>query len=139
MKYLLIYEEKKRGNYLVYLNKEEGILYQSTILITDNTEREILIKRTRRILPSELNKQILKDNLEKLFKSEDRLHHVEELMQFISSHYNRQFVYQVPENLLDKPINASKRKDFPVWDQWPDDLKKELEEICGPMMEQLGY
>jgi len=39
---------------------------------------------------------------------------------------------------LDRKIHESPNE-FPAWEKWPTDQKRQFEQICGPLMEELGY
>jgi hypothetical protein len=37
------------------------------------------------------------------------------------------------------PVNESRKKDFPRYEEWPSDKRQTFWDICGPMMEEPGY
>jgi hypothetical protein len=42
------------------------------------------------------------------------------------------------EGWLKKKVHMSS-KDFPAWDNWTSEQKEQFQQICGPLMEKLGY
>ena len=41
--------------------------------------------------------------------------------------------------LRDKPVNASRGREVPVFDAWPATDRQALFDLCGPLMERYGY
>ncbi|MGC9400542.1 MAG: hypothetical protein ACP5HM_15595 [Anaerolineae bacterium] len=76
---------------------------------------------------------------EDIFESEDRYQHLAELVNFAT---DMPGVDPVPaealEGWLDRRIHKSSG-DFPAWPEWSTQQKQQFKEICGSLMEELGY
>jgi hypothetical protein len=76
---------------------------------------------------------------EDIFKSENRYQHLAELVNFAT---DMPRVDPVPAQALagwlDRRIHKSSG-DFPAWSEWSEQHKQQFVEICGPLMEELGY
>lgn len=40
---------------------------------------------------------------------------------------------------LQEPINMAPRDTYPPWSAWPDSVRAQVLDVCGPLMETLGY
>jgi hypothetical protein len=98
---------------------------------------------------SRLNKYALKTvqenpnarvfRFEDIFKSENRYQHLAELVNFAT---DMPGVDPVPAEALDGWLDRKIHKssgDFPAWPEWSTQQKQQFTEICGPLMEELGY
>jgi hypothetical protein len=76
---------------------------------------------------------------EDIFKSENRYQHLAELVDFTT---DMPGVDPVPAEALDGWLDRKIHKssgDFPAWPEWSTQQKQQFTEICGPLMEELGY
>jgi hypothetical protein len=76
---------------------------------------------------------------EDIFKSKDRYQHLAELVDFVTYMPG---VAPVPTKALDGWLDHQIHKssgDFPAWPEWSTQHKQQFVEICGPLMEELGY
>lgn len=76
---------------------------------------------------------------EDIFKSENRYQHLAELVNFAT---DMPGVDPVPAEALDGWLDRRIHKssgDFPAWSEWSTQQKQQFIEICGPLMEELGY
>ncbi len=46
---------------------------------------------------------------------------------------------KLAENAGREQVNASPEMNFPKWPDWPADLKQQLLDYCGELMERYGY
>jgi hypothetical protein len=76
---------------------------------------------------------------EDLFHSENRYGHLENLLTFLSNFPAQSFGFQIPNDVLDRRIHRTRNHRFPDWPDWKPQRRQELSEICGPLMESLGY
>jgi hypothetical protein len=76
---------------------------------------------------------------EDIFKSKNRYQNLTELVDFVT---DMPGVDPVPtkglDGWVDRKIHKSS-KDFPAWPEWSVQQKQQFVEICGPLMEELGY
>jgi len=95
----------------------------NNILLTavDNLESAILVK------------------FEDLFHSENRYQHLENLLTFLSCYATRSFEFHIPNGVLERKIHRGRHRRFPAWLDWKPQRKQELQQICGPLMQALGY
>jgi len=76
---------------------------------------------------------------EDIFESEDRYQHLAELINFAT---DMPGVDPVPAEALDGWLDRRIHKSsggFPAWSEWSTQQKQQFIEICGPLMEELGY
>jgi hypothetical protein len=76
---------------------------------------------------------------EDVFYSPDRYTHIERLLSHTSSFMDCRYPYQVKKGTFDFQKNVNIAYDFPPWDNWSSDLRKQLIDICGSLGRQLGY
>lgn len=76
---------------------------------------------------------------EEIFQANDRYQHLLELVHFLIPDSHRHLVSsETLDGWLNRKIHKS-QGGFPVWDQWSIDHRQQFLEICGPLMEKLGY
>lgn len=76
---------------------------------------------------------------ENIFNSEDRYRHLAHLVEFSTNMPGLRLVpSQALQGWLDENIHVS-NKAFPSWADWSASRKQRFLDICGPLMEQLGY
>ena len=76
---------------------------------------------------------------EDIFKSENRYQHLAELVNFAT---DMPGVHPVPSEALDGWLDRRIHRSsggFPAWPDWPPEQKQRFTEICGSLMEALGY
>lgn len=76
---------------------------------------------------------------EDLFLADDRVDRLREMLDFMTHFPDRDFHYDLDGKVLDTPRNASKRRPFAGWRDWNKTQARQLQQICGPLMEALGY
>lgn len=76
---------------------------------------------------------------EDLFLSERRLARLEEALDFLTDFGSRRYGYRVPPDLFERKVNVSRPTRLGPWEDWPDERRNFLEEMCGPLMDRLGY
>jgi len=77
---------------------------------------------------------------EDIFVDSNRNENIQNLLEFIFSFPNVKQTENIQPYLdyFDKKIHASTKK-FPSWADWSTFQKSKFLEICGPLMEELGY
>jgi hypothetical protein len=74
-----------------------------------------------------------------LFESEDRYHHLRELIDFATALPHTELTSTGSwEGWLEKPVHQSAPR-FPSWGEWSEECKQQFRAICGRLMERLGY
>lgn len=76
---------------------------------------------------------------EDLFYSHDRYKNLSYLLDFITDFENKKFKYVLPSNILDKKINKNISYDFPYYEDWNLETKKQFDDICSSIMKKLNY
>jgi hypothetical protein len=78
-------------------------------------------------------------HFEKIFLEEDRYEYLNDLVGFATSlpGIDPQYI-GVTDGWLEKKIHQSSEK-FPGWEKWTAEQKRQFEQMCGPLMEKLGY
>jgi hypothetical protein len=89
-----------------------------------NTLIENLFEDDPRYLRVRFEDLLLADNTETLHK----------LLSFLGIEYQERF-----NLIVKKPKNVSKKGYFPTWEQWTPKRCAQLNELCHPLMKQLGY
>jgi hypothetical protein len=76
---------------------------------------------------------------EKIFTGEGRYHILDDLVGFVTDlpGINPQ-VLGGTEGWLEQKIHQSTDQ-FPAWEQWSVDQKRQFKKVCGPLMDRLGY
>jgi hypothetical protein len=76
---------------------------------------------------------------EQVFSGEARYHYLDDLVSFATSlpEIDSEGIGST-EGWLEWRIHQSSG-DFPAWGAWSVEQKRQFEEICGPLMERLGY
>lgn len=76
---------------------------------------------------------------ESIFTEKDRYQYLNDLLTFATSIPGIDAERIGPtDGWLEKKIHQS-ADGFPAWDQWTKEQKNQFEQICGPLMEKLGY
>ncbi|MBD3310420.1 hypothetical protein GF351_04330 [Candidatus Woesearchaeota archaeon] len=76
---------------------------------------------------------------EDIFKAKDRYKNLEKLLEFATSMDNRPILGSW-RGILEKRINVSKKEGgFPGYKHWSDEQKRQFHDICGSLMQELGY
>lgn len=76
---------------------------------------------------------------EDLFLADDRVDRLREMLDFMTHFADRDFPFHLDSKVLDTPRNASRQSRFAGWHDWDRTQARQLEQICGPLMEALGY
>lgn len=76
---------------------------------------------------------------EDLFHSHERRDRFEETLDFLTNFGDRRYEYRIPNGVFERPMNVSRRKRLGPWREWPDERRAFLEEMCGKLMERVGY
>jgi len=76
---------------------------------------------------------------ESLFLGEDRASQLADLLEFITRFPDRDFPSNFDDTVLQRRHHASTRQAFPDWPDWSDEQARQLFEICGTQMADLGY
>jgi len=76
---------------------------------------------------------------EKIFTGKDKYEYLDQVVKFATSipGINVELLGST-EGWLERKINQSSTN-FPAWENWSKDQKRQFEEICGPLMEDQGY
>jgi hypothetical protein len=78
-------------------------------------------------------------HFEKIFSGEGRYKVLDELLTFFTSLPGiTRTQLQKTDGWLERKIHQS-TNEFPGWQEWTDNQKKQFDEICGPLMNELGY
>ena len=78
-------------------------------------------------------------HFENIFKSEKRQQYFEEVIHFLMDMPQLEAIPSGSlQGLLNRKIHQSE-VEFPSWEKWTPEQKKQFKEICGPLMTQLGY
>lgn len=83
--------------------------------------------------------QIRLVRFEDLFQSPQRRHRLDETLGFLTDFGDRRYPYRVPNGVFERRVNVSRRKRLGPWREWPDERRTFLEEMCGELMERVGY
>jgi hypothetical protein len=74
-----------------------------------------------------------------LFESEDRYHHLKNLVDFVRAFPHCELTITGSwEGWLERPVHESVPR-FPSWEEWSEEQKQQFRAICSPLMERLGY
>ncbi|MFP4029300.1 MAG: sulfotransferase [Candidatus Brocadiia bacterium] len=77
---------------------------------------------------------------EDIFRGEERYRHLRELMDFATGFGDgREFDYESLDGMLERKINKSDPDGFPGWREWGPERVRQFQQICGDLMEELGY
>ena len=76
---------------------------------------------------------------EDLFHSKNKYDHLRRLLTFITHYTDRNFSFNIPDDILEKKKNANISYTFPNHKNWGIDLINDLDEICGETTKTLGY
>lgn len=76
---------------------------------------------------------------EDLFLGPNRQHVVDDALSFLTRFPDRKFDFDFPESLLSNRIHSVPRASFPDWHEWNRTQARQLQEICGPLMNKYGY
>lgn len=76
---------------------------------------------------------------EDLFQTKERRVHLDETLDFLTDFEDRRYPYRIPPGLLERRVNVSSEEKLGPWREWPEDRRRFLEEMCGEVMEGLGY
>jgi hypothetical protein len=76
---------------------------------------------------------------EDLFQSENKYDHLRRLLSFITRYSDKNFSFNIPENILERKTNVNISYSFPKFESWGVQMKTELAGICGEITKNLGY
>ena len=76
---------------------------------------------------------------EDLFQSEKKYDHLRLLLSFITRYPDKNFSFNIPEDILERKTNVNISYSFPKFESWSVEMKTELSGICGEIMKNLGY
>ena len=76
---------------------------------------------------------------EDLFRADNRVDHFTDMLNFITSFPSREFPYELSDEVLSTPVNASRQGGHSDWRSWDRQQALQLQRVCGPLMEQFGY
>jgi hypothetical protein len=76
---------------------------------------------------------------EDLFLAPDRIENVTEMLEFLTRFPGRQFRYDLKADILNTRSRASKTKTYPDWPEWTRSQARQLQDICGPLMQRFEY
>lgn len=76
---------------------------------------------------------------EDVFRAEDCYQNLGEMVRFLTTFPGcEEFSVGPVDGWLDRRIHKSEGQ-FPPWNEWPPEHKRQFESICGPLMEKLNY
>lgn len=64
---------------------------------------------------------------------------LEETLEFLTDFGDRRYDFSVPAGVFDRRLNVSRPVRMGPWNTWPQERRGFLLEMCGPLMDQLGY
>lgn len=67
--------------------------------------------------------------------NEMNVDNLEDMIRFIGADIGREHIIKA----INKPVNVQQSGSYPHYWEWSDELKEKLENICGPLMSELGY
>ena len=88
-------------------------------------------------ITNDTNARIVK--FEELFESQDKYLNLKDLLVFLTQFRDREFAFDIPENILEKRVHKNISYQFPKWRDWDDAMKRDLIGICGEVMKKLDY
>lgn len=97
------------------------------------TVYEILLQS----ITNDTNARIVK--FEELFEAQDKYLNLKDLLVFLTQFRDREFAFDIPENILEKRVHKNISYQFTKWRDWDDAMKRDLIGICGEVMKKLNY
>ena len=91
------------------------------------------------VASSERDPQTRLYRFEDLFLADDRMKCITDMLCFITRFENRSYSWRLLPNLFDQRINQADRSRFSDWHEWSPEYARQLQQICGPLMERFGY
>lgn len=76
---------------------------------------------------------------EDLFEKDDKQESLRRVVEWSTQFDDKSFDFKVSPDVAARPANVNISDAFPSSEYWDDQLKEELQRICGPMMLRLGY
>lgn len=76
---------------------------------------------------------------EDLFLGSERRRHFDEALDFVTNFGARRYPVAVPPGFLDRKVNESRPRRVGPWRRWSKDRRRYLADMCGELMERLGY
>jgi len=76
---------------------------------------------------------------EDLFQDTSPEGEISHMFDFLTDFPGRRYTYNLDDSLLQKPLHAAGRANFPDWPEWDTTHACQLNDICGTLMEQFGY
>ncbi len=83
------------------------------------------------------NARIVK--FEELFEAQDKYLNLSDILEFLTHFRQREFAFEVPQNILEKRVHPNISHQFPESKDWDDEMRRDLIGICGEVMERLCY
>lgn len=76
---------------------------------------------------------------EDLFYSDRRRERLDEVLAFLTDFGERRYDYRIPTGFFERRVNVSRPTRLGPWDEWSEDRRRFLLEMCAPLMERVGY
>jgi len=76
---------------------------------------------------------------EDLFLAPERDRNMEDMLRFMTMYENRVFKYKFDPSILKVVKNSSRSAKMPLWQDWPQAICLQMNEICGSLMQDCGY
>ena len=76
---------------------------------------------------------------EDLFLAPERDQNMEEMLRFMTVFEDRVIEYKYDPSIFNIVRNSSKSAKMPLWQDWPQELCFQMNEICGNLMRDCGY
>jgi len=76
---------------------------------------------------------------EDLFLSPERAQNMQDMLRFMTKFDDRIFKYHFDPSMLENVRNPSRSAKMPHWQEWPQELCLQMNEICGSLMRDCGY
>lgn len=76
---------------------------------------------------------------EDLFESAEGPERLGEALDFLTDFGDHRYSYRVPPDVFARKVNVSRPERAGPWATWPEERRSFLLEMCGPLMERVGY
>lgn len=88
---------------------------------------------------AEKDPNVIVIKFEDLFHSEKKYDNLRRLLSFITNFSDKNFLFNIPEDILERKTNKNISYSFPKFDSWGSEMKTEMAGICSEIGKNLGY